>query len=152
MADRADGWLARKAVNHGIPITDKDKKKDPFQDKIFFHMIIGSIAIREYLDGNNGYAAVLALSQLGTAVRDHKMTRSRENAVENAEVKAIAINKYKTGLQNITHVEATSPLAEYSAGRVLIAASYIMTNIMGVIGYNQAHKIHQTPGITQETT
>ncbi|MCA9328388.1 hypothetical protein KC959_01335, partial [Candidatus Saccharibacteria bacterium] len=55
MADRGDGWLARKAADNGILITDVDKKKDPFQDKLFFHMLIGSIALREVLDGNNLY-------------------------------------------------------------------------------------------------
>ncbi|MCA9323840.1 hypothetical protein KC992_01930 [Candidatus Saccharibacteria bacterium] len=144
MADKGDGWLARKAVLNGIPITDADKKKDPFQDKLFFHMLIGSIALREVLDGNKLYGSALLASQIGTAVRDHKMTQSRNNAVEGAEVQAIAINKWKTGVQNLAHSEAVSPLADYSWGQAVVASTYILSNVMGIVGYRQADRIHRT--------
>jgi phosphatidylglycerophosphate synthase len=141
-ADKGDGIFARKSAQNGVPITDHDKQKDPYHDKLFFHMMLGSIAVRELIDGNKLYGSVLLGSQIGTAVRDRKMTNSRNSAPEGAEISAIRINKWKTGLQNIAHVGATSPIADSDMGKVVVAGTYLATNVMGVIGYRQAREQH----------
>lgn len=143
--DKADGIFARKSVENGIPITDHDKQKDPYHDKWFFHMLVGSVAIREVIDGHYVYAGAIGTSQLATAVRDYKMTKSRNEAPEGAEIAANEINKWKTGVQNLAHVGATSPIAESTVGRAFIAGTYLTSNIMGIIGYQQAREMHRAP-------
>jgi phosphatidylglycerophosphate synthase len=141
-ADKGDGMLARRSAKNGVPITDHDKQKDPYHDKLFFHMLLGSIATRELLDQNYVYGSVLLASQAVTAVRDRKMTQSRNLAPEGAEIAALPINKIKTGLQSVAHVGATSPIANTGIGQVLVASTYVATNVMGIIGYRQAHEQH----------
>lgn len=140
--DKADGYFARKSVQNGIPITDHDKQKDPYHDKWFFHMMMGSIATREIIDRNYLYGTVIGISQIATAVRDYKMTKSRNEAAEGAEISALTINKWKTGVQNVAHVGATSPIAESNLGMGIVAGTYITSNILGIIGYRQAIEMH----------
>lgn len=142
VGDKVDGTLARKSAKYGVPITDHDKQKDPYHDKIFFHMLLGSIAARELLDENYIYGGVLLASQVVTAIRDKKMTQSRNLAPEGAEISALQINKFKTGLQSVANVGATSPIADTGIGQMVVAGTYIATNIMGIAGYRQAHEQH----------
>jgi len=142
VGDKADGMFARKSAKYGVPITDHDKQKDPYHDKLFFHMILGSIVARELLDENYVYGSVLLGSQVVTGIRDKKMTQSRNLAHETAEISALPINKIKTGLQSVANVGATSPVANSVIGQALVAGTYIATNVMGIVGYRQAHELH----------
>lgn len=142
-ADKVDGYFARKSVDYGIPILNHDKKKDPFQDKVFAHMFMGSLAVREFIDGNEKYGATIATAQIVKLVRDYKMTQSRERAAIGADVSAIHVNKYKTGLEGIAHTMAVSPLTNVELGRAATAGVYVTSSVMGVIGYKIAEQRHQ---------
>ncbi len=153
--DRFDGFLARRSERHGRPITDKDKAKDPFHDKVVTHLFMGSVVLRETallegfvdtmgeFDPNYPYAAAVFGAQVVTAVRDKKMTESRAHAVESADTSAITINKQKTGVQNVAHACAASPLAATIPGALVTSGLYIMSTVMGVVGYKRADKIHK---------
>ena len=141
--DKLDGYFACKAEAYGLPPTDEDKKLDPKHDKLFAYMTMGSIAMREIMDGNKLYGGMIAGNALIACVRDRKMNQSRENAVQGADVGAIWINKQKTGVQNFGHVIAGSPLAATMPGQALAVGIYGVSNVMGIVGYFRADKIHR---------
>ena len=62
-------------------------------------------------------------------------------------VGAIKINKYKTGLQNVGHTLASSPLAGTRPGQALIGAVYSTSTVMGEIGFRIADRIHNGDGV-----
>ena len=105
---------------------------------------MGSLAVREIIDGNETYGATIATAQIVKLVRDYKMTESRGQAVAGADVSAISINKYKTGLEGVAHTMAVSPLTNTELGRAITAGVYMTSSAMGVIGYRIADQRHHT--------
>ncbi len=144
-ADKIDGIFARRAATNGIPILEHDKRKDPFQDKVFAHVLMGSIAIREFSEGNTFFASVIAGCQASKLARDYKMSQSRKDAHPDADVSAIPINKYKTGLEGLSHMIATSPMADSEIGRSIAGSSYVLSNVVGLIGYKMADAQYKLP-------
>jgi hypothetical protein len=153
--DRVDGWLARKAEAHGVEITKADKEKDPAEDKKFNRWVMGSVAVREAVGGLYSkdakrvlFAGGYMLSLLQTENRNDRMELSRANAVPDADTSAVEINKWKTGVQNVGHTLAVSPLAQTGLGQAVTAGVYAASNVMGEIGLSIADRIHR--GESQE--
>lgn len=149
--DKADGILARKAEENGVPITKADKEKDPKWDKVFNRCMMGSVALRELASGVRKrdpnrmlFAGIVGLNLIATEKRDEKMNESRASAAEGADTSAISINKFKTGVQNLSHSFATSEIVDSGAGQLLTGAAYSASTIMGFIGLNEADRVHKS--------
>jgi len=148
--DKADGILARKAEENGVPITKEDKEKDPRWDKVFNRCMMGSVAVRELVSGVRKrdpnrmlFAGIVGLNLIATEKRDEKMIESRASAVEGADTSAISINKYKTGIQNLSHSLATSEIVDSGSGQLITGVAYSASTIMGLIGLHEADKVHK---------
>jgi hypothetical protein len=148
--DKLDGWLARKAEAHGVEITKEDKEKDPVEDKKFNRWVMGSVAVREAVGGivrkdvgRTLVASGYLLSLMQTEDRNERMERSRTQAVPGADTKAIWLNQWKTGMQNLGHTLAVSPIARSGLGLTLTTGIYATSNVMGEIGLGIADRIHR---------
>lgn len=148
--DKFDGVLARKAEANGVPITREDKEKDPREDKRFNRLIMGALVVRELVSSVHNrdskralFAGTLALSLYQTEDRNERMELSRKQAVEGADTGAVWLNKWKTGVQNVGHTLAVSPLALSGVGQTVTSAFYIASNFMGEIGLSIADRIHR---------
>lgn len=150
--DKVDGFLGRRSQKNGVPITKRERDMDPFHDKIFAHMAMGSIALRGALDltaqsysekdlskaMQAGVLGIIALNQVVTGGRDYFMTKSRQKAVEGADTSAIFASKLKTGIQNIGHAAAVSPL-----GLGVAAGIYTLTSGIALTSYFVADRKHR---------
>jgi len=143
--DKLDGMLARASERNGVPITDEHKKLDPFHDKIFNHSLMAGYWVRELVesvahhDKARGFGALaVAASQAAFIARDYKMTKSRENAPEGADVSAVPINKAKSAGQFLVQSAALTPVPS-----PVVAGAFAGLAGVSWVGYRIADKVHR---------
>lgn len=142
-ADALDGRIARMgARRYGLVITPHDNNKDPILDKEYNKWMMGAFTLRALEDGHLLYAKSLYEIQRSVEDRDARMERSRSTASNVMATGAISINKYKTGMQDLCHGFAMSPMARTSAGRAAILSGYVTSAFMGEVGLLQADAKH----------
>ena len=152
--DKLDGWAARRAEKRGLPPTYADMKRDPFHDKLYAYMAMSTAAVMVTAEGllTHDHSKVatgggIIANMAAIAVRDIKMTRSRDHAVDGVKPAAIGINKWKTGVQNVAHTIAVSPLPAW-----LSWPAYTGVTGMAYLGYKIADRVYkgeEYPGIRE---
>lgn len=145
--DKVDGWLGRKAakLRFGLENT-RGAWLDQLSDKVFVHGILGSLAVKEAIDGNKGLAAVYGINQAVILARDMWVTNVRSEASrQDIDIKARSLGKLKTAAQIATLSAITAPIFDsHEAGSLAIQAGAVTATTALAIasGVSLARELH----------
>lgn len=129
--DKLDGIMARHAANIiGQDTTRASAELDQKADKILTTALFGAVIIREYLNGNNNYAKMLAADIAIDGVRNIIVNNKRNNATEGVDVAAQEIGKQKQLLFVLGAVTATSLIPGADSGSELSPGQSIVTGMV----------------------
>ncbi len=137
--DAVDGTLARagaKALN--VPTKPDNALRDSEADKALAYSAMAGLAARYMRQRRFGSATLIATNLWATRRRDKVMAEHRAkigiNALDPDLVKAIPINKAKTGLQFASLNVLASPAAESTKHRLRALALLTSSTVVGHIG------------------
>jgi phosphatidylglycerophosphate synthase len=162
--DKLDGFFAHKraelmdaaddstkqlviADTHLMEAIAQGGRKDDKADKALTHSIFLSIAARESLNKNIGYAALIAGSDAVMYLRDRVVSNARDKAaLLGKKGDARKLGKYKQGILVMTAMAAVAPFPESSSkksfGRRLVKAGILGGAALSVLsGFDQIHSL-----------
>lgn len=137
--DFIDGWLARRGIQgrSGEEPTKLGKWIDQLSDKVYYHGILGGLAVAAYKSGDASLATVAGASIAATGLRDGIVTYYRSTAPEGANVAARWWGKVKGAAQMTAIVYTASPLAAEGAGHTAAEAALAAATALSIAsGYD----------------
>lgn len=121
LSDTTDGFWARGAKKiRGYDKPTAGAAEDPAADHKIIHEILNGLILRAYRDGDIGTSLELAQIQYRTRERNALMDENRERIqrsdLDQRELRASSLNKFKFWGQAIGCVVLTTPLAKNHEG------------------------------------
>lgn len=134
--DKIDGtWARRAAEILGTETTAEGAKKDERADKRLCHAIFAGIAVRETLNGNVAYGALIGGADGLMAARDHVVGQYRDRGIElGVDGKARSGGKAKLVVLGATATLAVSPLANRHSDHILGATGQVIASAAMLAG------------------